>query len=108
MLKTTPLGVEDEMPTSASSMSLAANGGADASPRWMQRYSTAHIAPPFLNANQRTSIAAMIAYISSQSGKSEMYLERKLSDHFNVPNSKCIASGEFDSAICYLADIISL
>jgi hypothetical protein len=59
-----------------------------------------------VSPNQSTSIAAMIAYISSCSGQSEFMIERKLSDRFNIPNPKCLQANDFDAAIRYLADIL--
>ena len=75
--------------------------------RWMDRSSTSIMRQPSLNANQRTSISAMISYISSRSGQSEFRLERKLSDRFNVPNPKFLPANDYDAAIRYLADIIN-
>jgi len=62
---------------------------------------------PSIDADQRTSISAMIAYISYRSGQSEFRIERELSDRFNVPNPKWLQASNFDEAIRYLADIIS-
>jgi hypothetical protein len=78
------------------------------SQQWMHYQTAAQTARPFLNANQRTSIAAMIAYISSRSGQSEFRVERNLSDRFNVPNPKYLSADSFDEAIRFLADIISV
>ncbi|MDD4616310.1 MAG: hypothetical protein PHW76_04230 [Alphaproteobacteria bacterium] len=75
-------------------------------PSWMDGYASA-AKEPALSANQSTSIAAMIAFISNKSGQSEFCLERKLSDRFNVPNPKFLAAADFDKAIQYLADIIT-
>ena len=74
--------------------------------RWMDRSSTALALQPSLNPNQRTSLSAMISYISHKSGQSEFRLERKLSDRFNVPNPKCLPANDYDAAIRFLADII--
>ncbi|MFA5040920.1 MAG: hypothetical protein WC464_04720 [Bdellovibrionales bacterium] len=78
-----------------------------ASYEWMRRSSALEEKDLSLNANQRTSLSAMIAYISTQSGQSEFRLERKLSDRFNVPNPKCLPANDYDEAIRYLADILS-
>ncbi len=75
-------------------------------PSWMDALGGAKTFAPPLSANQSTSIAAMIAYISSKSGQSEFHIERKLSDRFNIPNPKCLPAADFDKAIQYLADII--
>ncbi|MFA4994308.1 MAG: hypothetical protein WC521_03285 [Bdellovibrionales bacterium] len=75
---------------------------------WMQRSSSFMVSQGSLSANQRTSISAMISYISTKSGQSEIRLERILSDHFNVPNPKCLPANDYDKAIRYLADIISM
>jgi hypothetical protein len=75
--------------------------------RWMQRSSATKENQLSLNANQHTSISAMISYISTQSGQSEFRLERILSDRFNIPNPKCLPANDFDEAIRYLADILS-
>ena len=76
--------------------------------RWMQKRLTAQTSPLSLNPNQRTSLTAMIGYISRRSGQSEFRLERRLSDHFNVPNAKCLSANDFDDAIRYLADIVPM
>ena len=60
-----------------------------------------------VNANQLTSLSAMIAYIAEKSGQSEFRVERNLSDHFSIPNAKCLSYTDFDKAIRYLADILS-
>ena len=60
-----------------------------------------------LDANQLTSIAAMISYISRHSGQTEFRVERALADRFKVPNAKCLPSASFDDALRYLADIIA-
>lgn len=72
---------------------------------WMKRPS---LSSPSINANQRTSISAMIAYVSSLSGQSEFRLERTLSDRFHVANPMCLPANDFDEAIRYLADISDL
>lgn len=76
-------------------------------PAWMHSH-VLRRASPSLNANQQASIAAMIAYISSRSGQTEFRLERNLSDHFNVPNPKYLASIHFDEALRYLADFMAV
>ncbi len=63
---------------------------------------------PPLNANQMTSLSAMIAYISHKSGQSEYAIEHRLADHFRVANAKLLSAGDFDEAIRYLADILPL
>ena len=81
----------------------------DAMPQhWMREQSASRkIAELTLNANQLTSLSAMIAYAASKSGKSEYRIERGLSDYFNVPNAKFLSADDFDAAIRYLADIIT-
>ncbi|MDR3424437.1 MAG: hypothetical protein P4M13_05085 [Alphaproteobacteria bacterium] len=74
--------------------------------RWMKGQAAMRQTQQAVNANQLTSISAMIAYISYHSGQSEFKIERGLSDRFNVPNAKCLAADDFDAAIRYLADII--
>jgi len=85
---------------------LSEDMGLSASRLWMQRSRSAqkHM---MLNANQHTSLSAMISYISAKSGQSEIRIERKLSDHFHIPNPKCLPANDYDDAIRYLADIIS-
>lgn len=60
-----------------------------------------------LDPNQRTSILAMIAFVSGRLGVSEMTLGRRFSDHFNIPNPHCLPSHLFDQAIRFLADMTS-
>jgi hypothetical protein len=57
-----------------------------------------------VNADQLTSLSAMIAYVASKSGKSEFGIERNLADRFGVPNAKMLASSNFEDAIRYLVD----
>jgi len=59
-----------------------------------------------LNDNQRTSLSAMITYVSHKSGQSEFSIERQLSNHFNIPNSQYLSEKDFEDAIRYLADVI--
>ena len=73
--------------------------------RWMDGQKSPRRATLSVNANQLTSISAMIAYIAHVSGQSEFRIERSLSDHFNVPNAKFLPADGFDDAIRYLADI---
>jgi hypothetical protein len=58
--------------------------------------------------NQITSLNAMVAYVAAQSGQSEFRIERSLSDHFGVPNSKCLPMVFFDDAIRYLVDVAEI
>ena len=59
-----------------------------------------------LNANQLTSLNAMILYVAYKSGIAEFRVERQLSDRFNIPNAKCLPATSFDLALCYLVDNI--
>jgi hypothetical protein len=59
-----------------------------------------------VTANQLTSLSAMIAYIAERTQQSEFRIERNLSDHFRIPNAKCLSHDDFDAAIRYLADIL--
>jgi hypothetical protein len=60
-----------------------------------------------VDANQLTSLSAMIAYIANKTGLNEFRIERDLSDRFHVPNAKCLARQDFDAAIRYLADMLA-
>ncbi|MGB9153521.1 MAG: hypothetical protein WCD70_10595 [Alphaproteobacteria bacterium] len=93
--------------------SEASNGlpiaGAIEPQHWMNEQSASRkIDALALNANQLTSLSAMIAYAASKSGQSEYRIERSLSDCFKVPNAKFIPANDFDAAIRYLADIIPM
>ena len=97
-------GTEGEMQTtetSSSDMSMSEV------PSWMREAQASRRMNAPMTPNQLTSIAAMIAYISHQSGQSEFRIERSLADRFNVANAKCLPSNAFDNAIRYLADILS-
>jgi hypothetical protein len=61
-----------------------------------------------LNANERTSLTALIAYLAHHSGETEFRIERRLSDRFNVPNMTCLPSTQFDDAIRYLVDAMPI
>jgi hypothetical protein len=71
--------------------------------RWMQP-SAARKAVPTVDANQLTSLSAMIAYIAAESGQSEFRIERSLADRFNIPNAKFLPATQFDGAIRYLVE----
>jgi hypothetical protein len=72
---------------------------------WMRGRSANDLPPQSLvDANQSTSLSAMIAYTAAQSGQSEFHIERMLADHFNVPNAKMLPAKQFDHALQYLAD----
>ena len=86
---------------------LEVNDGLSVPQRWMREQLVSHKThDPMLNANQLTSLSAMIAYAASKSGQSEYRIERGLSDTFRVPNAKFLPANNFDAAIRYLADII--
>ena len=89
-----------------SDMSLTSRSVVSMPQRWMREHSLLRRAQPSLNADQLTSLSAMIAYISRQSGQSEFRLERSLADRFHVANAQCLPANDFDNAIRYLADII--
>jgi hypothetical protein len=107
MMDEIPLEAANKNTNATSDASLSTDGTMAVSRQWMLHHSTARTSQSFLNAYQRTSIAAMIAYISSRSGQSEFRVERSLSDRFNVPNSKYLPANNYDEAIRYLADILS-
>lgn len=91
----------------------AANGSETAQPLvfgdvqrpWMQT-PAANSIKPTVNANQLTSLNAMIAYVSYQFGQNEFSIERDLADRFKIPNTKCLPESEFENAIRYLADML--
>lgn len=57
-----------------------------------------------VDANQLTSINAMISYVAHKLGSTEFRVERILSDRFNIPNAKCLPASSFDQALRYLTD----
>jgi hypothetical protein len=59
-----------------------------------------------INANQLTSLRALIAYVSFQFGQSEFGIERDFADHFNIPNVKCLPVREFENGLRYLVDML--
>ncbi|MDR3449730.1 MAG: hypothetical protein P4M15_08315 [Alphaproteobacteria bacterium] len=74
---------------------------------WMKDAPLAALKPVrMVNANQLTSLSAMIAYAALRSGQSEFRIERSLSDRFNIPNAKCLPANQFDIAIRYLVDTL--
>ena len=68
---------------------------------WMQ-HSATQTAP--VNANELTSLTALIAYVGYSTGQNEFRIERQLSDRFNVPNVKCLPTQRYDEAIRYLVE----
>lgn len=96
--------VEGRVVDATSSVGMPNNGAG--ARLWMRNASASRCGCDPLNADQSTSISAMIAYISSCSGQSEFALERRLSDRFNIPNPKCLSASDYDEAIKYLADIM--
>ena len=73
---------------------------------WMQIVPSSASTQPLINANQQTSLNAMIAYVAFQFGQSEFSVGRKFADHFNIPNTKCLPASEFENALRYLADML--
>lgn len=71
--------------------------------RWLQEIGFNRAASR-VNADQLTSLSAMIAYVAAKSGQSEFGIERSLADRFGVPNAKMLASANFEDAIRYLVD----
>lgn len=87
----------------ASSTKTSAEALADAaSVDWMK---FDHLAHKAVNANESTSLAALIAYVAYASGKSEFSVERAFADRFRIPNLRCLPSSLFDEAIRYLVEV---
>jgi len=93
--------------------SVARNGVAAADPAsndgaqgWMRGHKPVQ-PQPVVNAHELTSLSALISYVAYQSGSTEFGIERKLSDRFNIPNTKCLPANQYDSAIRYLVDSFS-
>jgi hypothetical protein len=74
----------------------------DCAKKWMQ--GAPEGAKLMINANQMVSLGAMICFIATRSCQSEFRVERILSDHFHIPNAKCLPAALFDDAIRYLID----
>lgn len=70
--------------------------------RWMH---FDHLATSAVNANESTSILALISYVAFVSGKSEFCVERDFADRFNIPNPRCLPATKFDDAIRYLVEM---
>ena len=73
---------------------------------WMQGHSQGDASPSTIDANQWTSLGALISYIAHRHGQSEFRIERKLADRFNIPSAKMLPAKQFDDAIRYLADTL--
>jgi len=84
----------------------AENAETFAPPSWMRGEIHAQ-SQPLLNANQLTSLSAMIAYIAARSGRSEFRIERDLADRFSIANAKLLSAHQFENAIRYLADLVA-
>lgn len=64
-----------------------------------------HLTTSAINANERTSLSALISYVAFVSGKSEFNVERAFADRFNIPNPRCLPASMFDEAIRYLVEM---
>jgi hypothetical protein len=82
-----------------------AEGGEDSTPPvangWMRPEANGGAG---LNANEQTSLAALIAYVAIKSGQSEFRVERQLSDRFSIPNPKRLPTDRYEDAIRYLME----
>ena len=70
---------------------------------WMGHYNNA---TRTVNANEATSLAALVSYVACVGNIHEFRVERMLADHFNVPNIKRISSDHFESAVHFLMALV--
>lgn len=63
-----------------------------------------HKASSSLSADQVVSLTALIAYVAHMTGQTEFRVERDLSNHFCVPNPKCLSQEQYDNAICFMVE----
>lgn len=57
-----------------------------------------------IETEQVLSLKAMIAYVSHKTGTAEYRIEREFSDHFCIPNMKCLPKNQYDQAIRFVCD----
>lgn len=55
-------------------------------------------------AEQIVSLTALISYVAHVSGRTEFRIERELSNHFHVPNPKCLSQDQYDQAVRFMVD----
>jgi len=63
-----------------------------------------HKASSPLCADQVISLTALVSYVAHMTGQTEFRVERTLSDHFCVPNPKCLAQDQYDEAIRFMVE----
>lgn len=54
--------------------------------------------------DQSISLSALVTYVAKTTGRSEFRVERDLSNHFCVPNPRCLSQEQYDQAIKYMVD----
>ena len=59
---------------------------------------------PSLCYDQVISLTALIAYVANATGKTEYRIERELSNHFCIPNPKCLPQHMYDQAVKYMVE----
>ncbi|MDD3182229.1 MAG: hypothetical protein PHD48_05435 [Alphaproteobacteria bacterium] len=62
--------------------------------------------PSFLSicSDQFISLTALIAYVAQATGRSEYRVERDLSNHFCIPNPKCLPAHLYDKAVRFMVE----
>lgn len=80
-----------------SSASSRANDVVDA--RWMRHdYGNERQ----LDANELVSLEVMAVYVARMSQQHPFSVERKVADHFNVPNIKCLPASLYTNAVHFM------
>lgn len=59
---------------------------------------------PSICSEQLISLSALIAYVAHVTGQSEYRVERDLSNHFCVPNPKCLPFDLYDQAVRFMVE----
>jgi len=57
-----------------------------------------------IDSDQAVSLTALVSYVAKMTGRSEYRVERDLSNHFCIPNPKCLSQDQYEVAIRYMVD----
>ncbi|MFA6279909.1 MAG: hypothetical protein WC612_03835 [Bdellovibrionales bacterium] len=57
-----------------------------------------------IGVEQVVSLTALVSYVAHKTERSEFRVERELSNHFCVPNLKCLPVELYDKALRYIVE----
>ncbi|MDX9690413.1 MAG: hypothetical protein EOM37_03415 [Proteobacteria bacterium] len=59
---------------------------------------------PTIESDQFVSISALISYLAFSTGKHPVTIERDISNHYCIPNLKCLPADLYDQVVRYVCD----